>query len=169
MDTRTWERRIERLYLAAGSPSDWYAQTRSEVRALAKRNGITLSKAAGIVAALSPRTRWSTNIRKAEDVITTGHTFGFQAPVRKARRILEGARPLDALNGPKERSFYRNIMGDNEAVTIDIWMARAFGIEHAEVPGLYETLADVVCKVAAKHDVRPATMQAAIWTQVRGR
>jgi hypothetical protein len=43
----------------------------------------------------------------------------------KAWRIACGEDPDAVLSGPKVRAFFANIMGDVDAVTIDVWAARA--------------------------------------------
>lgn len=77
---------------------------------------------------------------------------------------------FDALNGRKTNAFARNIAGDKDAVTIDVWMIRAAGMDAAK--GVndteYRILAEVVKELAADRNMYPATAQALIWIIVRG-
>jgi hypothetical protein len=77
---------------------------------------------------------------------------------------------FDALNGRKTNAFARNIAGDKDAVTIDVWMIRAAGMDANK--GVndteYRILAEVVRELAANRGMYPATAQALIWIIVRG-
>src|SRR6187402_220908 len=88
-------------------------------------------RAAGVIAALSPRCQWKTNVAWAAALIEAAESAATEPPpvhttaMRKvAWKIAQGVDPLDALNGPKTRRFYLNIVGDLTAVTVDVWAAR---------------------------------------------
>lgn len=84
-------------------------------------------KGAGVIAALSPRMRWETNVRLAI-AASNGEDFGcLGASKRKAMAILDGASPADVLPmAAKTGHFYTNILdpSDPYAVTIDVWAYR---------------------------------------------
>lgn len=87
----------------------------------------------------------------------------------KAERIREGERPLQVLGGPKVRSFYRAIMGDENAVVLDTWMATALGWPTNSFSRIqYEKCSAVLRDAAERANVAPANFQAIVWTQVRG-
>jgi thermostable 8-oxoguanine DNA glycosylase len=77
---------------------------------------------------------------------------------------------FDALKGQKTNAFARNIAGDTNAVTIDVWMIRAAGFDAAKGVNKseYNLLADCVRDVAAAFGLSPAVMQALIWIVARG-
>lgn len=102
----------------------WYRLARRECRTIAKEHGITVRAAAGIVSALSPRTEWFENLRRARIVAETGEPIGMNPHGTRAAAIANGSKPLQTLGGFKTRSFYRNILGDYEPATIDIWNLR---------------------------------------------
>jgi hypothetical protein len=145
----------------------WYRQARRAARKLSAKHGCTLAVAAGVVAALSPRVRWSANINGADHILGGGDAGpGFNRNVEKACRIRDGERPLDVLGGPKVTAFYRAIMGDEEAAVIDVWMWRALGMEPNSVP--YEDAKAIVVSAAKAAGVSTTTFQALVWTHVRG-
>lgn len=148
----------------------WYRESRREARRLSREHGVPLSRAAGVIAALSPRVRWSENVRLADDALAGRRVGALKTSVRKAERIVNGARPLDVLKGPKTRAFYRAIMGSEDAAVVDVWMLRAAGWPtDAVTPKQYERVADALRAAAMDADVATATMQATVWTEVRGK
>lgn len=171
--TATLERRLLRHYDAApqdNGGASWYRESRAAARRISRTSGVSLSTAAGVIAAYSPRQQWVTNVRMAEQACATGTaSAGLGTSRRAAQRIIDGERPLAVLNGPKVRSFYRAIMGDETAAVIDIWMLRAMGLGEAVPSGQYEALATVVERAASKRNIGTATFQAIVWTHVRGR
>jgi len=165
----------------------WYAESRRVAEALAGEYGVTLETVAGVIAALSPRMRWSDNVRGAEAVLHraaypgvfgTGGMLaglgkpipGYGANIAKAERIAAGEAPLAVLGGPKVLAFYRAILGDRSSAVIDVWMIRAVG-EYAHKPitgAAYERVADALRAAALAAGVDTADFQAIVWTYVRG-
>lgn len=153
----------------------WYANARREGRAL----GATVHRGVGVIAALSPLQAWDTNINLAhklaklhaagEAMPTTG--YGFKRNTAKAWAILNGARPLDVLSGPKVRAFYRNMLGDPHSVTVDRWAMR-IAVGDPKHDGLvppkeYAPIAEAFRRVAADLGIAPRDLQAATWTHFR--
>lgn len=151
----------------------WYPNARREARRIARVSGLTLHRAAGIIAVLSPRRTWSTNIQFAEEA-ALGNPKGLFAD--RAEAIVQGARPLDVLSGPKVRAFYRNILGDTEAITVDCWTHRAAAGDpamHADrssslLRSRYGKVAQAFRDVAPEFGLLPSQFQAAIWITIRG-
>lgn len=80
------------------------------------------SRAAGVIAALSPITSWERNVHLARKTYADGGLFAgtLTRSWRSANMILTGTDPLDVLNGPKVRAFYSLIADPNStAVCID--------------------------------------------------
>lgn len=156
--------------------AQWYADAQSYARQLSRESGLTVRTCAGIIAALSPRARWATNKAWARDVALAAAS-GSDCPTVSTRafrahawRIAHGARPLRTLRGPKVRAFYRNICGDPNAVTVDVWAARAAGISALELArvGGYDAAANAYRAVARVRGLAASTVQAAVWIAVRG-
>jgi len=155
----------------------WYGRGRSHVRRIARETGATERAVAGVVAALSPRQHWSVNLRIAEEVVRAARQ-GQPCPAvstganrAKAWRIANGERPLDVLGGPKVRAFYRNLTGNLDLVTVDVWAARAAGLTYRDGQGIdertYARVAVAYANVAEAVGIRPAELQAIVWAQVR--
>lgn len=111
--------------------SAWYASARAEAASMAAAGGITVDRAACVIAHLSPRTAWARNIRAAWDVVTDGDTMiNMAANVERAKAALVADDPWTTF-GPdalKTRRFAANIAGDDSVVTVDVWALRvAFG------------------------------------------
>lgn len=184
-------RRILAAYAAASADDlaaglAWY---RRAAEAAASILPADPARAAGVIAALSPRCQWSTNVGWAAAVIEAAargeasppavHTSAMRA---QAWRIARGEAPLDVLRGPKVRAFYRNITGDLTAVTVDVWAARVADGDYRPHPtkaGLlgaipspagrrYALIARAYREAAAVIGRAPRDVQAAVWVHVRG-
>ena len=156
--------------LAAGR--DWYRAAGHEATVLSRTNGISREAAAGIIAAISPRLSWGLNVRNARTIAAGQGARGvLGANVAKAERIRAGESPLGVLGGDKVRSFYANICGDLQEVTVDVWALRAAGLpgDTRMTPKVYRTVADAYRTVAAEYGLQPAEAQAAAWVVVRGK
>ncbi len=176
-------RRILKMYdqcsaadLAAGL--GWYARAEREAAALAAGTSLSTIQCAGIIAALSPRVQWSVNLAAAiamVDAAIAGESEPIVAGLpnnrAKAWLIANGADPSIVLSGPKVRAFFANITGDHNAVTVDVWAARAAeGKRNNRGPDgkRYEAIADAYRRAAARRGISPRDMQAAVWTHIRG-
>lgn len=152
---------------------DWYAEGLEMAHAVG--NGDVVLGAA-VIAILSPRRPWRANVALAfawargEEVRTMGDQQ------RKLARI--GTDALDDIvGGPKVRSFWANLCGDSNAVTVDIWALRA-ALASDEVTdddygklasgGRYEACAEAYRRVARKYGEAPSTTQAIVWIVERG-
>lgn len=189
MNTQTqMVRRILRHYRAASpatvaAGSTWYAAAQDAAAAIwPERPDI----AAGVIAALSPRCQWITNVRWAAAVIDAARN-GRECPnvhTKTMRRIAwaiaTGEQTAEqALKGPKTARFYRNILGDMSCATVDVWAARAAegdnvkrdanGVEVAPSRKRYEAIESAYIRAAEIAGTSPSMMQAVTWIQVRGR
>jgi hypothetical protein len=78
----------------------------------------------------------------------------------KAWRIACGEDPDAVLSGPKVRAFFANIMGDVDAVTMDVWAARAAEgrrNENAPVRRRYRLLAESYRRAGERRGCTRAT------------
>lgn len=97
----------------------WYQQAHDFARELCPTD---VPKAAGVLAALSPRVSWVYNKKLAVRAFETGHATGHLTMcTTKADAILNGASPLTVLTSPKVSNFYRCILDpmDPNAVVVD--------------------------------------------------
>lgn len=174
---RTIVERISRTFVRA-TPSDvesgarWYDEAGALASTLAAKNDLSLENVAAVIAALSPRTAWSRNVAGAVALVEQGPTA--------ARRLGCIGRNVDtahrakrdgfaAINGPKTSAFARNIAGDRESVTVDVWACRVADLDENLLgrKGAYDMVADAYRAAARRHGVDPATMQATTWIVAR--
>jgi hypothetical protein len=161
---------------------DWYTQASRYIRAIAERYNCTEEAIAGVVAALSPNTKWEKNLEAAEKLVHA-YTYGtplqtlrlpcYKKNVMKAWDILHGESPLNVLGGLKVRSFYlclSNTSIFNQHVCID---GHAYCVAHGlrlgvkqvprVTPNLYYSLAGDYQIVAKLLRARPCELQAITW------
>lgn len=155
--------------LAAGVA--WYADAHSVALALDPQD---VHRAAGVLAALSPRMPWDRNVLLAARTYADGQASGtLGGNCRKAERILNGERWQDVLGGDKVRAFAATIADptDPDAVVID---RHAFDVAVGRVTddatrsvlsrkGVYERFAAEYRKVARTVGLSPAQVQAVCW------
>ena len=72
------------------------------------------------------------------------------------------------IKGPKVSRFAANLKGDLSVITIDMWICKAYGVEHSRLtPNVYDRLEEKIIKEAKETNVEPANYQALIWYCVR--
>lgn len=112
----------------------FYPEARRFVGWLAGVGGLSISRAAGVVAALSPRNGWEANQTDAVALVTGSEvrSSGWGAMPRDvgyAREIIDGRRaPEDVLRGPKVSAFWRYLVEpdvDHDTVPVDRHVGRA--------------------------------------------
>lgn len=157
---------------------DWYADARKFAQQLAEKFNLDIVIVAKVIAALSPRQKWETNMRMAELCIESWfnnvserpkvHTFG--AMSKTAYNILDGnAYTL----GPKVTNFAANIIGYDNLVTVDS-LAISIPLGFYEYAGSYKFKTSVYTFVeslyiqAAKAlGIAPSKLQAVVWIVCR--
>ncbi len=152
---------------------DWYRREYRWVAGLASDTGYTHEQVAAVAAVLSPRTKWSRAKQLTELALygndITGMALG--RSVRKVEMILAGVDPAQVVSGPKVTSFWHNLCGELDWVTIDTHsFAQASGRDYndkgakfLERWGVYDTYADAFRQVAREVGLKPAELQAALW------
>ena len=145
----------------------WYRDAEEVAEDVARNLDTTLEVGASIVAAFSPRERWSTNVSKAIAYSMGQRPKGLQNNLTMADNAM--VKGFDALNGQKTNAFARAIAGDTDAVVIDVWMMRA-----AQMPtdspnkSQYNECANAVRVIADEFGITARTTQALIWIIIRG-
>ena len=168
----TYAARFESLIMTATlaqmeQAAVWYRDAEEVAEEVARNLDTTLEVGASIVAAFSPRERWSTNVAKAI-AFSLGQTpKGLGNNLRMAQASMVAG--FDALNGLKTNAFARAIAGDTNAVVIDVWMMRAAGMDtDSPNKSQYALLSEAVTDIADRFGITPRTAQALIWIIVRG-
>lgn len=170
--------------------SAWYNDAYSVCDTIAAAYGAHVNTVAGVVAALSPRNRWSRNIADAENLVKLYAAGGedaaanykvctFASGKKKALQILaDGITNPDAiraiLNGPKLQEFFTCIVDDRPDVCIDghayaIWVGERITL--ADVPPISKKLRETIkadyIEAADILGVSPSTLQAITWVTWR--
>lgn len=145
---------------------EWYANAREQIAAYSARVGVEPAYTAGVMAVTSPRLHVRRNVRVTRAYIEDGVTEGLMFSVRRA---LEHFEETGQIRGPKTGAFARALMGDPDAVVVDVWMLRAFKRDTRATPAVYRSVSRGIQAVARLADMTPADAQAAIWVAVRRR
>lgn len=173
---------IEKVYAVADKQDvfeglSWYAVALSDCAVVSHETQTDVRTVAAVVAALSPQIPWARNVKLARACIIahasglplSGHT---RNQLDKVRAILAGADHASTIKGKsgyKTASFYQNILGYGDAVTID---RHAIGVAHNtvygdKVPNLtekeYNRVADAYRTVARAHGIDASQVQAITW------
>lgn len=123
----------------------------------------------GFLAATSQHTALKANVSfalKAYEQWKQGKPFtGYLPDVKKNLERVAKGQPLKS---KKVSSFLKALQGDPDAVVIDLWMKRAFGLQkNTEDKPLsdkqYDILAEKIRKMARDAGVSPKQFQAAVW------
>lgn len=147
--------------------SVWYRDAEEVAEEVARNLDATLEIGASIVAAFSPRERWSSNVSKSIEYSLGKRPKGLQNNLLMADNAM--TMGFDALKGLKTNAFARAIAGDVDAVVIDVWMMRAANMQ-TDSPSKtqYRALSEVTRIVANEFAITPRTTQASIWIVKRG-
>lgn len=150
------------------SAGAWYANANAIATQMSYTYNIDIERAAGVIAAFSPRVHWSRNVNLAHVFLKGDTPSCLGRSIKSAKEVLKHG--ISALKGPKTNAFARNIAGDLSAVTVDSWMMKAAGYNTISPNNTqYRAIEKSVKVLANRYDVEPAVMQALIWIKVRGR
>lgn len=143
----------------------WYSMARAQARELHPEG-------AAIIAALSPRKDWETNLKAAGELVHKGKTnLVVGANKIKAKRIIDGESPDDVLKGPKVRAFWKAIEGQQHSAVVD---RHAYGVYVAgkatrdrlrvlERQGVYDHIAHAYKRAAHILGVNVTALQCTTW------
>ncbi|MFI5840564.1 hypothetical protein ACIA8K_12730 [Catenuloplanes sp. NPDC051500] len=156
----------------------WYAEGEALIDRLAAQHSLTREAVAAVVAHLSPRTTWTRNVEGAVGLLANDHApHCMGANVERARAALASDDPIGTLNGPKTRRFALNLLGDREAVTVDVWAVRiALGPTICERVnpetglgrrGVYAAIEHCYRLAGHRLGIDPVTVQATTWIVAR--
>jgi hypothetical protein len=161
--------------------SRWYEYAGQWCNDLDEGFDLKSGTVAGFVAALSPLNSWESQLKFTPPSIQNGLALicagesaihgisgpGFFSNRDKAARILAGESPLDVLGGDKVRSFYRNLLGDGEAVTIDRHALAIVGLPDAVTSKRYHQVAKAYVLAGKRLGLSGAEIQALTWNYWR--
>lgn len=176
---RNLTRNILRLYRLA-TPEEieagqhWYDEANALCVRLSSPHGHTVPQVACALAHLSPRITWKQNIEYIE-------TMAIGKPKPRAcltrsweagSRALVSDDPLATFSRAalKTGAFARAILGDRNAVVVDVWSARAAGVGESMVRSTrgYHAVAEAYRRGATRERIAARDLQAIVWVHVRG-
>ncbi|AUO79281.1 hypothetical protein [Salinibacter phage M31CR41-2] len=169
---RRWYKRANERITEAAEKASEHTWTRPDVLA---------NVFADVVAVLSPMTSWDRNLSVVDGLVTafrqdypdrwmfevlSRHTV-YNTNAEKALKVLKAETEP---SGPKVEPFAKNLKGNTDAVTIDRHMLSA--VNYFELSSITDNGVRS-CKRAVRmlgklHEETPRTVQAAVWTRVRG-
>lgn len=129
-----------------------------------------LDLVSSLIAATSINTSLKSNItlfKKAYTEFKEGREFSNYLPIIKTQ--LEQIRSGKGLTGRKISSFAKSLAGDKNAVVVDLWMLRAFGIDkkRGATKREYDTIEAYITEQAHIMGLHPCELQAIIWVGIR--
>lgn len=127
MRTRT----LLRAYAYAGRTyCHWYSNARFDIERWCAKTGAGVQRMTHILAITSPRVSVAMNWRLASAYVLTGSTDGMMRKRADACALYDRT---GFVSGPKVRAFARALSGDQDALVLDVWMARALDVEQSKM------------------------------------
>ncbi len=138
----------------------WYESANQELRKLFGKDAKLF---AALLAATSPCQQVKRNFRLAKIAFDTrDYPSGILPCVAgNIDRALKG----QPLSGRKVRAFAQNLQGNLNVVTVDVWMYRYFGLKATDKN--YTRIERLVYFLAKRYELKPAELQAILWTAIR--
>jgi hypothetical protein len=160
---------------------EWYDQAREDCAMIARCSGFSLEQAVAVTVALSPQMRWERNIYHAmrllqavRDGLPIPSIPTYRVNLEKALKALEMEDPsvlFDPEKTPKTWSFYRNILGDPDPVTVDrhMYALWEFSTGSPVRPSLkqYQVIREAVRDISGMARIQPRQAQAVLWVAWR--
>jgi hypothetical protein len=156
--------------------ADWYPTAGRIVAEIAAWSGCDVGAVAAALAALSPRNPWRWNVA---DVAACAHAVANGRPAPRVTTF--GANRETALaflagsadwrgSARKVRAFVRAILGDPEAVVVDVWAVRVATAGAREAVASvtdYDALAAAYHEASDACGIAPRDLQAITWLVAR--
>lgn len=162
-------------------PATWYPSVRAECLAFSAAEGVPFRRVVAVTALLSPRVEVARNgVFAARYLIATrdGAADPWEGinTVPSVKRSVEvweaaggekGPGPYGLIKGPKVAAFARAIEGDDSAVVVDVWVARAIRLKGRPARKNYQRAVEQIERLAQREGVSPRVAQAALWYGAR--
>ena len=151
------------------SYADWYLAAQNAAK---ERFGSDSQTWLALFALTSPNATVKANITlatKALQQLEKGVPFdGYMTQIKNALNEWKETGKVACKGGLKVPSFYQNLIGNYEPVTVDRWIARADG-HKGNVKGAkqYMEIADKISALAPDMNMSPAQCQASIWAGIQ--
>jgi hypothetical protein len=157
-------RRFSELARAHDYGRDWYRESGANLASYAESIGQPVNRVADVVAILSPRVTVARNIQYARAYLEHGKLDGVML---QRQRALAEYENTGRFGGNKVNAFSKALQGDANAVVIDAWILRLWGIKAISTDLQYRRLATRLRLVASALHWPAAEAQAALWCGTR--
>lgn len=158
----------------------WYKKENLHIKKVAKRYNMTVRTYAEITARLSVRNNWYRNrldavrlsynriLKRANNAVKVCTT---RVHKNKAYEHYDGISNIEP-NALKIYAFAKNLQLDENYITVDIWIKRAFtncyNVKKFDMNAKqYEQLSKIVFKVAKENELKGYQCQAIAWNSAR--
>jgi len=156
---------------------DWYPNAYKFCKFAAKHHDVTPQRVAAMLAVTSPRARWSNNTLAVAMLLEDMHKPAYKhqkyygilgANARKGMLVANDRYYSRHVTGPKVSTFYLNILGWQEPVTVDSIMSKAAGYGSDVNNRIRTEVTDAVNTLGQVIGLSPRDTQAAVWIAYRG-
>lgn len=157
--------RVRRLALLGESFADWYEQARAQIGIVCRSEEWNLYDFVSHLAISSPRVRLRRNIRTAIQYTVTFEAFGSTLSSTKAALSRYSMTGELSERAPKVRAFRDALLGDDQAIVLDTWLAYAFNVP-AKSFGVARVRAACerrIRNLADRLGITPRACQASVW------
>lgn len=171
--------RLASVAIKEGLDGFWYASQRYVLLGIANEYGVSLDTVAYVTATLSPALSWEKNLESTKAFFdewfgrcNNNRQTAYGSNVKKCSEYMFGLRQ-GTPTGRKVSCFYRNLMGDKQALTLDRHAIRAarMGIRNFERESgeqkicqqEFAVVENAYRKAAKLMGVSPAYLQALVW------
>lgn len=176
---RNLTRNILRVYRSAEAHHiqaglSWYDVAFTECEVRAWRHDWPVVNAVCALAHLSPRITWRQNLDLLDELLAGHHKPAgcLSRSWLAASRALGSADPLATFSREalKTGNFARAILGDRNAVVVDVWSARAAGVGESMIRSSrgYHAVAEAYRRGARRVSISARDLQAVTWCHARG-
>lgn len=154
---------------------NWYDEVFAMCERLGDQHGVGPAQVAAALAHLSPRIQWGRNVTLLEMLLASPERPSgiFARSWSKALQALSSEDPLDTFGRTayKTRAFAWAILGDPDAVVVDVWAARVAGAHDNAPKSLtgYTLLSEAYRRASRLVDITARDLQAVTWVHLRGR
>jgi len=143
----------------------WYHAAKKEVEHAAEILSVAPWEYADYLALFSPRVSVKRNIRLTNYYLVKDKTF-HPTTMRPTRVAVDHYNESGEIRGIKTAPFSQALLGVGDAIVLDVWMARALGIEQENLARLatHDRACGRIRLAARSLGWAPAEVQAAVWT-----
>ena len=184
-------KKLTEYALAGAHGRDWYVHAELSIRRHCNSLGFDVQTYVDVLAITSPRVNVRKNVQltnaymAARSTVVAGDGEDYQplhpgaqhglsltklhlrvsGLMRSIRSGLEHYERTGVIRGPKTSAFARALLGDGEAIVLDVWLARALAIDQKLLATKKVRLPaeDRIRRVARALGWEPRQVQAAIW------